>query len=148
MLKQLPFLLVWSRLLAGMVILMSGLLHVSFYSVLATCLIVFGLVSDILDGIIARRLGVSTEKLRRLDSSIDQAFWLMVILSLIIVYPSFFRLNLLKIIVLAAAEGLTYVISYARFRKEVATHAIASKVWTLTLFITLIQVVLTGTSFL
>ncbi len=146
MMKQLPFILVWSRLVAGIIILLAGLLKIPAFGVVTTILVVFGLLSDILDGIIARRVGVSTEKLRRLDSSIDQVFWLMVIASLIIVYPAFFAGNLLKIILLAIAEGLTYAISFARFRKEVATHAIASKIWTLTLFATLVQVALTGSS--
>jgi len=40
-----------------------------------------GLLSDIFDGIIARRLGVATPSLRRLDSQTDAAFWLAVLAS-------------------------------------------------------------------
>jgi hypothetical protein len=47
---------------------------------------------------------------------------------------------------LLGAEALTYMISYLRFRKEVATHAILSKVWTLTILATLIQVISTCSS--
>ncbi len=35
-----------------------------------------GLLTDIFDGIIARKVGVSSEKLRRLDSQVDLVFWL------------------------------------------------------------------------
>jgi hypothetical protein len=38
----------------------------------------------------------------------------------------------IELIVVPATEALTYMISYVRFKKEVATHAIASKIWTLT----------------
>jgi CDP-diacylglycerol--glycerol-3-phosphate 3-phosphatidyltransferase len=37
-------------------------------------LMYFGLLTDIFDGIIARKVGVSSEKLRRLDSQTDLVF--------------------------------------------------------------------------
>ena len=40
--------------------------------------IVVGLLSDIFDGIIARHRGISTVKMRRLDSQTDLVFWLSV----------------------------------------------------------------------
>jgi CDP-diacylglycerol--glycerol-3-phosphate 3-phosphatidyltransferase len=44
--------------------------------------------------------------------------------------------------VLLAFEGLTYLVSFLKFRKEIATHSIGAKIWTLLLFVTLIQVIL------
>jgi hypothetical protein len=39
-------------------------------------------------------------------------------------------------------EALTYLISFLKFRKEIATHTIGAKIWTLLLFATLIQIIL------
>ena len=41
-------------------------------------LMYLGLLSDILDGIIARKQNISSEKLRRMDSQTDMIFWLSI----------------------------------------------------------------------
>lgn len=106
-------------------------------------LVVTGLLTDVFDGIIARRLQVSTQQLRRLDSTIDQVFWVSVLTGTCICCPQFFTSHYISLLVVIGVEALTYVVSFVRFKKEVATHAIASKVWTLTILATIIQVILT-----
>ena len=71
---QIPTLLVYSRLLLGFLIVVVTILRPSFYPLYTVVFLTLGLMSDIFDGIIARHLGVSDEKLRRLDSNIDQIF--------------------------------------------------------------------------
>jgi len=107
-------------------------------------MMVVGLVADIFDGIIARRLNISTPKLRRLDSGVDQVFWVAIVAAGYIIYPLFFHRNWVQIMLLVFAEALCYGLSYVKFKKEVAIHAIASKFWTLVLLATLIQVIATG----
>jgi len=107
-------------------------------------LLTLGLLTDIFDGIIARRLNVSTEKHRRLDSAVDQAFWIMVIIGAFILSPGFFVHNYIKILLIAGLELFAYLLSFIKFRKEVATHAILSKIWVLILFATLVQVIVEG----
>jgi phosphatidylglycerophosphate synthase len=107
---------------------------------------VLGLLSDIFDGIIARRLNVSSPALRRLDSGVDQFFWLSILAGCYIICPHFFNDNGLKISILIIMEAACYAISYIRFGKEVATHAISSKFWTLVLLATMIQVTATCSS--
>lgn len=113
---------------------------------LGVALLVYGLLSDVFDGIVARRLGVSTEHMRRLDSSIDGVFYLSVAAAVFMMHPTFVDSYKAEIIILVASEAVIYLVSYLRFGKEVATHAIASKVWSLFLFATLAQVILTGDS--
>jgi phosphatidylglycerophosphate synthase len=125
-----------------------GIFKPELFRAIIIALIVLGLLSDIFDGIIARRLNISTEKLRRMDSTVDQFFWLCIVVSAYIVSPVFFKDNLVAILILLALEATCYVISFLKFKKEVATHAIASKIWTLFLFATLIQVIATGNSVL
>ena len=109
---------------------------------------IWAIISDILDGIIARKLNISTQRLRRLDSSIDQLFWICTLIGAFIICKDFFKANYVKLFIIIFIEGLTYLISYLKFRKEVATHAILSKVWALTILATLIQIVLTCNSIL
>ena len=105
-------------------------------------LMYLGLFSDIFDGIIARHLHISTQKLRRLDSTVDQIFFVSVGVATYIQCPMFFETNAYKIAILAGSEVLIYLVSFLKFRKEVATHSIGAKIWTLLLFGTLIQVIL------
>ena len=64
--KHLPFALTLLRLLLGPVALAGALMNVSRWIYLP--LLVAGTLSDIFDGILARRLGVATPALRRFDS--------------------------------------------------------------------------------
>ncbi len=137
--KKIPVLLIYSRLLIGIVIFICSLLHINHYSVIAVVLFSLGLLTDIFDGIIARRLNVSTEKLRRLDSTIDQAFFLLVAAATYLDARSFFYNNRVALFILLGIEALAYVICFLKFRKEIATHTISSKIWTLFLFATIIQ---------
>lgn len=146
MIKQLPFVLVYSRLPAGTIIVLLAWLTPSYYKEWIVALMVYGLVSDFFDGFIARRVGASTERLRRLDSGIDQFFWLCIIAATVLIAPEFYKDNWWQVGLLALAESVAYVISYIRFRKEVATHAIASKIWVLTLLLMFTQLVLSGSS--
>lgn len=107
-------------------------------------LIVTGLVTDIFDGIVARTLGISTERLRRLDSSIDQVFWAMVMVATFIISPAFYSSHKLQLVLVVGLEGLAYGVSFLRFRREVATHAILSKIWTITICITIVEAIAAG----
>ena len=79
--RHLPLALMYARLVLGLVLLALAWLGVAHFAALAGGLITAGLLTDIFDGIVARQLGVSTEKLRRLDSTIDQVFWTSVVVS-------------------------------------------------------------------
>jgi len=112
------------------------------YAYIAVALTIFGLLTDIFDGIIARKLGVSTQRLRRLDSSVDQVFFISVAIATYIQCPEFFKTNMMKLIILFSTEGLAYLICYLKFKKEIATHTIGAKIWTLLMVATLLQIML------
>ena len=138
--KNAPLILIYSRLLIGFGIIILSSLQVDHYPFLAISLLTIGLLTDVFDGIIARKLNVSSEKLRRLDSGIDQAFFISVAIATYIQCPDFFKVNLVKLIILFSAEALTYLVSYIKFKKEIATHSIGAKIWTLVLFATLVEI--------
>ena len=141
--KHLPKTLIYSRLVIGILIVIFSSLQINNYKIVAVSLFTVGLLTDIFDGIIARHLKISTQNLRRLDSTIDQIFFIMVAIAAFIQCPQFFYINKAKLFILLGFEALTYLICFLKFRKEVATHSISSKIWTLILFATLIQIMRT-----
>jgi len=139
--NRVPIILIYSRLVLGLLAIFLSVLHVNNYTPIAFGILTLGLLTDVFDGIIARKLNISTQKLRRLDSTIDVVFFAAVAIATYIQCPDFFNSNSTKLITLLASEALTYIISYFKFKKEIATHSIGAKVWTLFLFATLVQVI-------
>lgn len=139
--KKIPVILIYSRLVLGLTLVVLSWFRADNYKVLAILILTTGLLTDIFDGIIARKLKVSTQNLRRLDSSVDQVFFIAVAVATYIQCPGFFRENALKLAILVGFEGLTYLVSLIKFRKEIATHTIGAKIWTLILFATFVQVI-------
>ena len=71
--RHIPFALTTLRLLLGPIALVCSFANVARIVYLAV--LVVGTVSDILDGILARRFGVTTPKLRRYDSVTDVIYY-------------------------------------------------------------------------
>ncbi|MBP9924376.1 MAG: hypothetical protein KBF45_00185 [Cyclobacteriaceae bacterium] len=144
--RNLPKTLIYSRLVIGTLILIFSLLPINNYKFIAVALFAIGLLTDIFDRTIARHLKISSQDIRRLDSIVDEIFFVMVAVTTIIECPQFFFDNKIKFVILLGAEGLAYLICFIKFKKEVATHSISSKIWTLILFATLIQIMTTCNS--
>jgi CDP-diacylglycerol--glycerol-3-phosphate 3-phosphatidyltransferase len=98
-------------------------------------LMYLGLISDVLDGIIARKQNVSSEKLRRMDSQTDMVFWLSIGFACWMLYPELINNNIIAIWIILAMELSVYLISFIKFGKETCTHAFLSKIWGITLLI-------------
>lgn len=144
--RWIPLLLVLSRLLLGLCILLINYHNFTFHTELSVVLFSIGLLTDIFDGIIARKLNVSTPFLRRLDSSVDQVFYIMTVAAIYIQCSDFFISHKWEIASVLLMESVAYVISYIKFKKEVATHTLSSKFWSLILFATIVQLMVTCTS--
>ncbi len=146
--KNIPFLLIYSRILIGILIGILAFYKIENYSIWIVILMSLGLITDIFDGIIARKLNVSTEKLRIWDSNVDQFFWLIVIGSIFYLNIDFIKENILWIAIIVSLEILCYLVSYFKFKKSIATHSILAKFWTLALLGFLIDLVLNETSYI
>jgi CDP-diacylglycerol--glycerol-3-phosphate 3-phosphatidyltransferase len=101
---------------------------------LALCLIP-AILSDLFDGIIARKRNVAYPWLRRLDSQTDLVFWLCVLGCVTILYPEVIGKHWPLILGILVLEAIVYMISFARFRREPCTHAYSAKVWSVFLVI-------------
>ena len=143
---KIPKALIYCRLMLGILMVLFSFLHINHYIFIAITLFSTGLLTDIFDGIIARHLNISTQHLRRLDSTIDQFFFVLVVIATFIQSPHFFYNNSTELLILLSFEAATYILCFIKFRKEIATHAISSKIWTLILFATLIQIMATNNS--
>ena len=100
----------------------------------AACLIA-AFLSDYFDGVIARRLGVATPGLRRLDSAADSLFYLACVAVAWHLHPDAILDRWPALAVLAALEVTRYVFDLIKFRREASYHMWSSKFWGLWLFI-------------
>ena len=99
----------------------------------AICLIT-ALLSDIFDGKIARRLGIATPNLRRLDSIADSIFYAAATYCLWLLHPEIIIGNLPPLLLLLALELARYVVDFIKFKKEASYHMWSAKLWGLFLF--------------
>jgi CDP-diacylglycerol--glycerol-3-phosphate 3-phosphatidyltransferase len=130
--NSLPLLLTLSRAALAPVLLLLAW-HPPAYAAFGACLVV-ALLSDIFDGVIARRLGIATPALRRLDSIADSLFYVAAVAVAWRLYPGAIRARWLPIGVLVALELLRYLVDWLKFRREAAYHMWSSKCWGLCLF--------------
>ena len=95
--------------------------------------IVAEVVLDIFDGIVARRLGLATPLLRRMDSVMDTIFYLAILyLGWKLHYDALWERRWL-LGALLAMEALRYSFDYLKFHREAAYHMYSSKAWGLVL---------------
>jgi phosphatidylglycerophosphate synthase len=144
--RKIPFLLIYTRLLIAFIIAFLAFIKIENLEIITVILIVIGLLSDVFDGIIARKLNVATEKLRIWDSNVDMVFWFSVIFTTFYLNFHFLKSNFIEIITVISLEILAYIVCFIKFKRTVATHSILAKTWTITLFIFLIDLLLNSTS--
>ena len=92
-------------------------------------------VSDVFDGILARRLNVATPNLRRLDSIADTIFYLSAIFAAWHLHPSAITERLTPLLVLCGLELIRYVFDFEKFGREASYHMWSSKLWGVALFV-------------
>lgn len=139
--KNIPILLIVFRFLLGPILIVLTYNYGNEIRKELVVLIFLGLLSDIFDGIIARRFGTSSEKLRRMDSQTDLVFWLCVAWCSWILNPEIIKENAITIAVIFVMEALTYVFSFMKFGKETCTHAFLSKLWGITLLLAFVGMI-------
>ncbi len=132
---NIPKSLILFRLLLAPIILGLAYFIGQNSKVLIVILMYLGLLSDIFDGIIARKQNISSPQLRRMDSQTDMIFWLSLGFATWILFPKLISDNASAIWTILLMEIACYVISFLKFGKETCTHAFLSKLWGLTLLI-------------
>ncbi len=131
-LRQLPGALVLSRLGAGPVLLWAALTGQSRFWLVAILGYVF--LSDVFDGVIARRLNVVTARLRVADSWADTAFYVCDALAIWRLHRALLGPLLVPLLIVVALMAVNWAVAMLKFRRALSFHAYSSKLWGLSLF--------------
>jgi len=124
-----PKVLLYCRLIFSLVILTTILLPFSDSKTIVLILMYIGIITDVFDGIIARKLNISTAGFRVLDTVFDLIFYLSILLFCISINHLAIADNIILILVILSLESLMYLVCLIRFRKFPSPHAILSKFW-------------------
>jgi phosphatidylglycerophosphate synthase len=131
-LKTIPLLLTALRAALAPVVMLLAVFAPS-KPAFGVCLIL-AFVSDVFDGILARRLGVATPNLRRLDSIADSLFYLTATMAVWRLYPSAISGRPAPLTALVLLEACRYAYDWVKFKREASYHMWSSKLWGVCLF--------------
>lgn len=133
-----PYGLISMRFLIAVLWIFISLLGISLEVYFFIGLLTIGLTTDIFDGIIARYNNTSTIVLRRLDSFVDNVFWLSSAFYLHCLNREIYRLYTCLFVVFLVVAGVSYLYSFFKFKRELCMHSLMSKLWVLLLYISCI----------
>ena len=119
--RHLPFALTTLRLLLGPIALACALTNFPRWIYLP--ILIIATLSDIYDGILARRFGVATPALRRYDSITDVIYYLFILALAWILCNAVITQNILLIALILISEIAVIIVCFARFKKYPATHS-------------------------
>jgi phosphatidylglycerophosphate synthase len=124
---RLPVFLILVRVALG-----PGMILLNFFSprgdLLVTC-IGLALLSDIFDGVLARRWHLDTETLRRWDTRADTFFYICVLLVAVLHYPAAFERRWILLAGLGVAEAAQHLFAAIKYGRHASYHSALSKVW-------------------
>jgi len=129
--RHLPFALTTLRLFLGPIALACALASVTRFVYLP--ILITATLSDIFDGVLARKLGVSTPALRRYDSITDIIYYLFVLTIAWLLCKPVISGNLWLIALMLLSEAGCISICLVRFGKFPATHSWLAKFYGLCL---------------
>jgi phosphatidylglycerophosphate synthase len=129
--------------LAPVVVFLS--LFAPLPQVFAVCLVA-AFLSDIFDGVLARRLGIATANLRRLDSVADTLFYAACVFAAWHLYPAAITQHEGTLVVLGTLEVMRCALDFLKFRREASYHMWSSKVWGIALFVGFFGLLVLGSS--
>jgi len=139
-----PLALTALRALLAPVVVLLAIFYPS-RAAFGACLIA-AFVSDIFDGILARRMNVATPMLRRLDSITDTIFYLCTAFAVWHIYPSVISQHMIALVALAGLEIVRYVFDLRKFGREASYHMWSSKIWGIALFLGIFSLLALGSS--
>lgn len=130
-LTHIPIALVGIRFAIAPLLLLDALDHQTGAAFVIAYVI--AVLSDIFDGIIARKLAVSTAQLRQADSWADICLYLCIAISTWLVFPQAILNFKIPLLIAIAAQLTLFTISLIKFKKFPSFHTYTAKVWGLTL---------------
>jgi CDP-diacylglycerol--glycerol-3-phosphate 3-phosphatidyltransferase len=136
--EQIPWAMAAGRALLGPVLILG---ETSGWNGLTMAwLVVTALVSDIFDGVLARRWKCDTAGVRLFDSMADTVFYLGVAIALWIGHPQVLRDDAGLLAALGTLEALRFGVDFAKFGKPASYHSYLAKAWGLVMAIAVVAV--------
>jgi len=144
LLRRLPLALTALRALLAPVVVLLAIFHPS-RPAFGACLVV-AFLSDVFDGILARRMNVATPNLRRLDSITDTIFYVCTAFAVWYLYPAVISQHVIALVALVGLETARYIFDLRKFGREASYHMWSSKLWGIALFVGIFSVLVLGSS--
>ncbi len=132
LLRSIPWLLHYSRLLVSVLLLMFAFMDLSPAAIMALC--GYSILCDILCGIATRRESRKYKDLLQLDTKIDTIFWFCCLFYLCVHRHDFLREHIAGFFILVFAELFIILFGLLRFRERISFHTLLSRLWSLLLF--------------
>ena len=92
-------------------------------------MIAAGFLSDIYDGVLARRWGTDTAALRISDSAVDTVFYLGVLGAVVLRHWPVLRERAWLVIAVLSLEAIRMAFDLLKFRRMASYHSYAAKLW-------------------
>lgn len=131
-LSHIPAALVFSRFLAAPALLWAALAGSGRFWLVGILVYVF--LSDIFDGVIARRLQVVTARLRVADSWADTLFYVCIALAVWRLHRALLGPFLFPLLFVLTLMAVNWAVAMLKFHRALSFHAYSSKLWGLSLF--------------
>ncbi len=131
--KKLPIILIRFRLMLAFIIPIICVFESTPVRIIVISLIVLGVLSDIFDGVVARKYNVATEKIRKLDSNVDLLFTISIVAGIFIMNAEFVH-YIPAIATIVGLELLTYIVYWLKFKKQPSNHSYLTKAFGVVLF--------------
>jgi CDP-diacylglycerol--glycerol-3-phosphate 3-phosphatidyltransferase len=126
--KTIPWSLVVFRALLGPALFLAARLP-SILGLWLGAMVAAGFISDIYDGVLARRWNTATSALRRSDSAVDILFYLGVLSAVIVRNGHAIRERLWLLVTVIAFELLNCLFGFFKFRRTPSYHSYTAKLW-------------------
>jgi phosphatidylglycerophosphate synthase len=129
--EQLPWMMAAGRMALGPVMMIGQ--RCGWNGVTLAAMVVAALVSDIFDGVLARRWARDTNGVRLFDSMADTVFYVCTGIALWMRRPELFRANAVLLLAVLLFEAGRYAFDFAKFGKPASYHSYLAKTWGLLL---------------
>lgn len=131
-LKNLPWLLVYLKLLVAVGLLVLAFSECPPPGVILLCLL--ALAGDVAGSLLTRHLQLNRKALSQMTTRVDTVFWFSCLFYLCINRHDFLKLHITALFVLVSSELFIILFGLLVFRERLSFHTMLSRVWGLLLF--------------
>jgi phosphatidylglycerophosphate synthase len=140
--KKIPYALIYSRLAMTAYLVLTSICKPLQNPVVISIILIAAILTDIFDGVAARKFKCDSVHLRQLDSKVDTVFWLALMYVLLVIRTDFMHNHAVELFILLASEVLIQLIGYFKFNSSLALHTYGAKIWALLITFTVLQLLL------